>query len=619
MKGLRNFIEQLEQSGELVRITEKVSPELEISEIVDRVSKSKDGGKALLFENNGTQFPVLINMYGSLSRMCSVLRVNDIDDVARRIYKVWEVVTAPKATLGDKFKMIPLAAEAAKWLPKYSNRKGACQQVIKRDGEVDLGELPILKCWKNDGGRFITLPMVTTADPDSGARNVGMYRMQILGKNSTALHWHPHKTGAKHYEAWKRKGQPMPVAVCLGGDPVYAYSATAPLPEGIDEWILSGFIRNKPVQLVKCITNDLYVPADCDFVIEGYVDTAEDKVLEGPFGDHTGFYSLEDYFPRLHVTCITHRKDAVYPATLVGIPPQEDAVLGLATERIFLAPIRLLMQPEIADMKMPAEGGMHNLALVSIAHTYQGQGFKVASGLWGAGQMMFNKVLVMLPEGVKLEDTDAVAKYVSRATSRDIMTSRGPLDILDHAAQQMGSGGKICIDLTETDTATQAEHLRLPEKMRLAEDITEVDTHLADKWRILIIKCSRSINNLQKLTATVESIFDNNNIEGIKFAVVVDTDVTQLADRDLLWWGLANVDTIRDFAITRHDVAMFDARRKNSGLNGANRRWPNPTVTDRATIDKVDKIWTSLNIGEFIESPSNYYGTLSRGNGPDSE
>ncbi len=619
MKGLREFIEQLEHSGELVKITEQVSPELEISEITDRVSKSANGGKALLFENNGTEFPVLINMYGSLRRMCSVLRVDSIDDVAKRIYKMWELTTAPKSTLGDKFKMIPLAAEASKWFPKYSKRKGVCQQVIKKGNEVDLSQLPILKCWKNDGGRFITLPMVTTVDPETGARNVGMYRMQIIDKNTTALHWHPHKTGAKHYEAWKKRGERMPVAVCLGGDPAYAYSATAPLPEGIDEWILSGFIRNKPVELVKCVTNDLHVPADCDFVIEGYVDTSEEKFYEGPFGDHTGFYSLEEFFPKLHVTCLTHRKDAVYPATLVGIPPQEDALLGLATERIFLAPIRLLMQPEIVDMKMPAEGGMHNLALVTIARDYCGQGFKVASGLWGAGQMMFNKALIMLPEGVGVDNLTEISNYLAHSTRDNILLSRGPLDILDHAAQQMGCGGKICIDLTETDISTEIEQLNIPEHLQLPDGVISADEHLARQWRTLILRCDHSISNMSQLAERVETVLTQNSIGGIKFIVVVDSDIPELADCDLLWWTLAAVDIARDFAFVQHDVALFDARRKNGGLNGANRRWPNPTVTDQATIDKVDKLWAKLSLGEFIESPSNYYGQLSRGTGSDSE
>ncbi len=619
MGGLRDFIETLHKSNELVKISTYVNPELEIAEITDRVSKSPNGGKALLFENNGTEFPVLINMYGSQSRICSALRVDSLDKLAERIYKIWEIVTAPKSSFSDKLRMVPLAAEASKWLPKYSTRKGECQQVIWKNEDADLSRLPILKCWPNDGGRFITLPMVTTKDPESGSRNIGMYRMQIMGKHSAALHWHPHKTGAKHYNAWKKHGGKMPVAVCLGGDPAYAYSATAPLPDGIDEWILSGFIRNKPVELVKCLTNELHVPSDCDFVIEGFVDISAPKVLEGPFGDHTGFYSLEDYFPQMEVTCITHRHNAVYPATLVGIPPQEDALLGLATERIFLAPIRLLMQPEISDMKMPPEGGMHNLALVTISNTFPQQGFKVASGLWGAGQMMFNKALIILPDGIDLCDNELIAKYISRTKRKNILLSQGPLDILDHAAQELGSGGKIALDLTSVDIYSDIEPIGLPTEFTLTKGIERIDTTFASKWSTLVINADRTLTNIEQLKNSIEQIWLSNGISGIKFTLVVDSDIDQITAKDLVWWALANFDADRDLTFTINDVLIIDARRKTNGLNGTLRRWPNPTTTDRNTIDRIDQIWDKLNLGELIKSPSEYYQKFTLGTGSDSE
>lgn len=336
-KGLSSFINVLEKSNELVRISHPVSPELEITEITDRVSKTSGGGKALLFENNGTAFPLLINAFGSETRMALSLGVENLEEIATKISQLFKNLSEPKPGFLDKVKFLPQISRIASWMPKSISGRGVCQQI--RMANPDLTKLPILKCWPADGGAFITLPCVITRDPDTGIRNVGMYRMQVLNPDTTGMHWHKHKTGARHFAAYRKKGLKMPVSVVLGGDPSYTYSATAPLPDNIDEYMLAGFLRNKRVELVKCLTNDLEVPSDADIVIEGYVDPAEDFVWEGPFGDHTGFYSLADWYPKFHVTCITHRKDAVYPATIVGIPPQEDAYIGRATERIFLSPI----------------------------------------------------------------------------------------------------------------------------------------------------------------------------------------------------------------------------------------------------------------------------------------
>jgi len=334
-QGLRGFIERLEKEGELIRVTVRVDPELEIAEIADRVSKSLGGGKALFFENNGTGFPLLINAFGSEKRMALALGCDDLDRIGMEIESLFKKLTKPAAGFFDKIRFLPLLSQMASWMPKKISGRGKCQEVVMQ--KIDLFKLPILKCWPADGGRFITLPCVITRDPDTGSRNVGMYRMQIFGAHLTGMHWHKHKTGARHYAAYKEKGLRMPVSVVIGGDPAYTYAASAPLPDQIDEYLLAGFLRKKRVELVKCLTNDLEVPADADFIIEGYVDPQEELIWEGPFGDHTGFYSLADWYPRFHVTCITHRKDAVYQATVVGIPPQEDAWIGRATERIFLA------------------------------------------------------------------------------------------------------------------------------------------------------------------------------------------------------------------------------------------------------------------------------------------
>lgn len=381
---LTDFIKKLEEAGELIRIKEYINLELEISEITDRVSKMPGGGKALLFENNGSKFPLLINAFGSEKRMNMSLNVDNLDDIGAEIESLFKSLTGPKSGLFDKLKLIPELGKVAAYMPKQIKGRGKSQEIVHQD--PDLGIFPILKCWPADGGRFITFPLVITKDPISGIRNVGMYRMQVFDKDLTGMHWHKHKVGARHYNEYKKLGKKMPIAVALGGDPALTYSATAPLPDNVDEFMLAGFLRKQKVKLVKAITQDIEVPADADIIIEGYVDPKEELIYEGPFGDHTGFYSLADYFPKFHVTCITHRKDAVYPTTIVGIPPQEDAWLGKATERVFLTPIKLSMLPELTDMDLPYYGVAHNLTLVSIKKDFTGQALKVMSALWGAGQ-----------------------------------------------------------------------------------------------------------------------------------------------------------------------------------------------------------------------------------------
>jgi len=363
--SLHDFIVDLEKRGELRRIKTFFDPLLEITEVTDRITKS--GGKALLFENNGTSFPLLINAFGSAKRMAMALGKDDLAGAAKDIEDLFEILMQTRTTLSGKLSALPRIAGMAARMPARTNGKGLCQKVIHH--EPDLGIFPVLKCWPHDGGRFITLPVVHTLHPETGKPNAGMYRMQIFDRNRTGMHWQRHKTGANHFEAWKKSGKRMPVTVTLGGDPVYTYCATAPLPENIDEYLLAGILRKKRVRLVKSITNDIYIPSDADIVIEGYVDPAEEPVTEGPFGDHTGFYSLADKYPAFHVTCITHSGKAVYPATIVGVPPQEDAWFTLATETIFLAPLRLAIQPEITDFHMPGAGVAHNLLIVKINKT----------------------------------------------------------------------------------------------------------------------------------------------------------------------------------------------------------------------------------------------------------
>jgi 4-hydroxy-3-polyprenylbenzoate decarboxylase len=451
-KSLQEFINRLEKAGELKRISAPVSPRLEITEIADRVMKSEGGGKALLFENPvGSRMPLLINAFGSFKRMSWALGVEDIEEIAARIREIIALPQTLASTPGffSKLQALPQLAKLADSFPKTVSR-GECHEVVYKGSDVDLGILPVLTCWPQDGGPFITLPCVFTRDPITGARNVGMYRMQVFDRNTTGMHWQVHKTGARHYDEYLKRGGKIPVAVSLGGDPAITYAATAPLPEGIDEMLFAGWLRGKPVEMVKCLTNDLEVPADSEIVLEGYVDPKEQPKREGPFGDHTGYYSLADNYPVFHVTAITHRKNPVYPATIVGRPPMEDAYMGKASERIFL-PLLQLQLPEIADINLPIEGVFHNLVIVSINKRYPGQARKVASALWGLGQMMLAKTIIIVDAEVNVRDYRELLWRVSNNISprRDVFFTKGPIDSLDHASPSPNYGSKMGIDATK--------------------------------------------------------------------------------------------------------------------------------------------------------------------------
>jgi 4-hydroxy-3-polyprenylbenzoate decarboxylase len=449
--GLRAFVETLEREGaeggpvELVRIGREVDPYLELAEIADRTMKA--GGPALLFENvKGSRFPLLINAYGSRKRVSRALGVDDLEEHARTIEELVHT-RAPKSAreLADMAGKLPALASA---VPRKVT-SAACQEVVQLGDDVDLMALPVMTCWPNDGGPFFTLPNVITKDPDTGARNIGMYRMQRIDRRTTAMHWQIHKTGARHFRRAKELGKRLEVAVAFGGDPALTYAATAPLPDGIDEWMFAGFLRGRPVEHVRCKTVDLEVPADADFVLEGYVDPSEDMFAEGPFGDHTGYYTPVDAFPRFHVTAVTHRKNAVYPATLVGPPPMEDEWLGKATERLFL-PLLRMMFPEVVDMNLPVEGAFHNLVIISIKKQYPFHASRIAHGLWGSGQMSFSKVICVVDDDVDVQNTAEVAwrLLANLDPKRDISMVDGPVDQLDHGASQALYGGKMAIDGT---------------------------------------------------------------------------------------------------------------------------------------------------------------------------
>ena len=442
--SLEEFVQVLERRGELKRISHPVKAELEITEIADRVMKR--GGPALLLENVvGKQIPVLINAFGSEKRMALALGVNDVAEITREVEKLVQMIKPPR-TFGDKLRRLSELVGLAGIPPKIVSR-GPCHEVIHRD--PDLGMLPVLTCWPGDGGPFITLPAVFSRDPRAGTRNVGLYRMQVYDRKTTGMHWHLHKVGARHYQKQKEKSGRMELAVSLGGDPALIYAATAPLPDQIDEILFTGFLRKRGLELVKGVTVDVEVPANSDVVIEGYVDPAEPLRREGPFGDHTGFYSLADDYPVFHVTCITHKEKPIYLTTIVGRPPMEDAFIGKATERIFLPLIRLTL-PEIIDMNLPAHGVFHNLAIVSIKKEYPAHARKVMHALWGMGQMMFTKVFIIVDHDVNVHDLAEVTWVAGNHMDpkRDTIFVEGPVDVLDHAAPLMGYGSKMGIDAT---------------------------------------------------------------------------------------------------------------------------------------------------------------------------
>jgi 4-hydroxy-3-polyprenylbenzoate decarboxylase len=599
--GLKNFISELDRNGELHRIKVFVDPVLEIAEITDRVTKS--GGRALLFENNGTRFPVLINAFGSDRRIAMALGMNDLAEAGNDIEKVFELITDSPTNMMGKIMALPRFLKITGYLPTLSGSRGSCQQNICL--KPDLSILPVLKCWPHDGGRFITLPMVHTIHPVTGRSNVGMYRMQILGSDTTGMHWQRHKTGANHFDAWKATGKRMPVSVTLGGDPVYTYCATAPLPENISEYILAGFLRKKKVKLVKCITNNIYVPSDADIVIEGYVDPAEEFVSEGPFG-----------YPVFHVTCITHSEGAVYPATIVGVPPHEDAWLAKATEKIFLSPVRLAIQPEILDFHMPEAGVAHNLVVVRINKSYPGQGMKVINSLFGAGQMMFTKYLVVVSGTLDIRNYKELMIHIFTNTDfrSDILFTHGPLDVLDHSSDNFSFGGKAGVDATvKLPEEMQGRH-KTPSVMETSAEnnINWLNRPFIKGFRLYPVAQGTIILILavdpSEDPGIVRKVCDllKENTDKSVFRLVIAVDHT--VDRDDLsmvaWQVLGNSDPGRDHCIISPDSLLIDGSIKFYREGGFPRRWPNIVCSDAITIENADKKWDTLGFEKYLPSPS---------------
>jgi 4-hydroxy-3-polyprenylbenzoate decarboxylase len=486
--SLEQFVSELDRCGELMRLAQPAATELEITEIADRQMKKSGGGKALFFEKptidgSPSQFPVAINLLGSGRRMARALGLNSVEELAHQVQLILKA--KPPTSMSEGWNLLRQGLDLLHARPKKVTG-GPCKEVIHRFQPGDsfsLCDLPVLHCWPKDGGRFITLPNVYTRDPETGQRNVGMYRMQIYDGQTTGMHWQVHKVGARHGRLYYERNEPMPVAVCLGGDPAYTFAATAPLPDGLDEVLFAGFIRKRSVELVKCESNDIEVPADVDFVLEGYVQPGELRE-EGPFGDHTGFYTSIDPYPVFHLSAITHRRKAIYPATIVGVPPMEDFYIGDASVRIFL-PVFKMNFPEIVDMALPAEGVFHNLVFVGIRKQYPYQAYKIMHGLWGMGQMMFSKYIVVVDQDCDVHNTSEVLFRLCANTDpqRDTTFIKNPSDSLDHAPTLPNIGSHMGFDATRKISG-EGYHRHWPELVRMDEATTRRVDQMLQEWGI---------------------------------------------------------------------------------------------------------------------------------------
>lgn len=604
----RAFVAELERRGELTRVSASVSRELEITEIADRLVKA--GGPAVLFENvEGSPFPLLIGAFGTRERTALALGVADLNELSERVRELlkFEGLGKPSGLL----RQLPKLKHLGNLRPRLA-KNAPVHEVIWQGDEVDLHKIPVLKCWPKDGGPFVTLPLVITKDPETGEHNMGMYRMQIFDAKSTGMHWQRHKTGTKHLQKAKERGEKLPVAVALGGDPVLTYAATAPIPPlpGVDEYSLAGYLRGAPYPVARGVHTNLLVPANAEFILEGYVDPEEPWVTEGPFGDHTGFYTLPEPYPRFHVTAITMRRRPIYPATIVGRPPMEDAYLIEASERIFLPPAQLIL-PEITDYHMPPQGVAHNLVSVAIKKEYPGQAYKVANGLFGLGQMMNAKVIAVVDEGTPLTDTVQMWRTVAEKAmpGRDTLHGRGPIDVLDHASRGWGFGGKLIIDATTKrpeeigsgvhSRANQA-HDTAPERWMAKvasvplpqhEGILEQRQTSEGFW---LVKATNGSDTamLGELLAKHEAA------AGMRHLLFCD-DETDLGDHNDVWWTvLNNIDAERDTWACEGSggpMLVWDGLRK-IGRQQVVRPWPEKIHMDESTKAKVSARWAEYGL-----------------------
>ncbi len=602
------FVKFLEDKGQLVRVTEPVTSDLEITEIADRVMKS--GGPALLFEHvTGKDFPVVIGLMGTRQRMAWALGVDDLEDIANRLRKLLDIRLGG-GILGLASNL-PKLKELAN-LPPRRIKTASVQEIVWRGDEVDLSKIPVLTCWPQDGGPFVTLPLVITNDPETGEMNMGMYRMQVMTKNTTGMHWQRHKTGAKHLEKAKKLGRRLEVAVAIGGDPALIYAATAPIPPvpGVNEYSLTGFLRSKRQEVVKGVTVNLEVPANAEFILEGYVDPNEPWVVEGPFGDHTGFYTLEDQYPLFHVTAVTMRSGAIYPATIVGRPPMEDAYLIETTERIFLVPAQLIL-PEIVDYHLPPCGIAHNLVNVTIKKSYPGHAYKVANGMFGLGQAMFTKVAVVCEAGGAVPQDNLAfwrQALLNCVPGRDTVVTKGPTDVLDHSSREWSYGSKLILDGTAKSWEEGGAITWQPAPPRAATELPKLPGILSQAqpggglWFVAVDK-TKPRQGLE----TGESLAVSSQAAGIRLIALLD-ELTEVTDTDDVFWTLLNnIDPERDSRVVEGPtgpVLVLDGTRKIAS-EGFTRLWPDKIVMDEKTVALVDEKWPRYGIpGARLESPT---------------
>ncbi len=611
-QNLGEFISELERAGELLRIKAPVSCDLEITHITDLASKAPRGGKALLFENvRESRFPVLTNAFGSERRICMALGTDSLDGLARRIERFVRI--EPPKSLRQLAQLLPMGIDLVRFFPRKT-QKAPCQEVIYRGDEIDLSMLPVLKCWPGDGGPFVTLPVVITRSMETGRRNAGMYRLQVFDRNTTGMHWHIHKDGSNYFQEYRKARKRMPVAVAIGTDPAVTYAATAPLPRGIDEMILAGFIRKSPVQLARCVSVDLEVPAEAEFVLEGYVDPEELR-MEGPFGDHTGYYSLVGRYPVFHLTALTHRRNPVYSATIVGRPPMEDCWLAKATERIFL-PLLGAIHPEVRDFWMPWEGVFHNIVVMAIEKEYPGHARRVMSAVWGQGQMSFSKAVVLVDGGVSLKTPRKVFETILNNIDleSDIYITEGVLDVLDHSAPEPLFGAKIGIDATgrlpdEKSRPMPASRaggrtVEIPAGEAIEKSIKDTSGLLIAfhcppidvRNRPLLINFAKDGTTPGRSLS--EKLLRKRALKAFSILVLLDSGI-DLRDYSLVLWKVFNnVDPKRDI-LRQGGRIVIDATRKGAE-DGHTRPWPEDIEMTPEVAGRVTERAKELGIEEFL-------------------
>jgi 4-hydroxy-3-polyprenylbenzoate decarboxylase len=605
-QNLGEFVSELEKAGELIRIKAPVSCDLEITHITDLASKAPEGGKALLFEHvRESSFPVLTNAFGSERRICIALGTDSLDSLAQRLERFVRI--EPPKSLRQFAGLLPLGLDFIRFLPRKSS-SAPCQEVICRGREIDLSTLPVLKCWPLDGGPFVTLPVVITRSLKTGTRNAGMYRLQVFDRNTTGMHWHIHKDGSHYFQEYRREGRRMPVAVAIGTDPAVTYAATAPLPRGIDEMILAGFIRKRPVRMARCVTVDLEVPAEAEFVLEGYVDPDELRI-EGPFGDHTGYYSLVGDYPVFHLTALTRRRNPIYSATIVGRPPMEDCYLAKATERIFL-PLLGAIHPEVRDFWMPWEGVFHNIVVLAIDKEYPGHARRIMSAVWGQGQMSFSKAVALVDSRADLRNPRKVLETILDEidVESDVFITEGVLDVLDHSAPDPLFGAKIGIDATgrrEDEKQRPAPAaVTIPAAEVIEKSIKDTSglfsgfhcPPLDVRNRPLLLNFAKDGHTPGRSLS--EKLLRKRNLKAFSILVLLDAGI-DLRDYSLVLWKVFNnVDPKRDI-VRQGGRMVIDATGK--GLeDGHVRPWPSDIEMAPEVVKRVAERAKELGIEEFL-------------------